>query len=112
MTETAPTRTLPVLPLPQGVVLPGMVVTIALESTEARLAAEGAAASGGELLLVPRIGDRYARVGVVASTESRLTLPGGTDALVVRAARRARVGSAVIGATTALWLAAEPVDEG
>ena len=47
------TRTLPVLPLPDGVVLPGMVVTIALETDEARAAAE-AAGDGGELLLVPR----------------------------------------------------------
>jgi ATP-dependent Lon protease len=108
----APTdnRTLPVLPLPGGVVLPPMVVTIAVESPEAQAAAS--AAAGGQLLLVPRIGDRYARVGAVATIESTGTLPGGTQALVVRATGRAVVGTGVVGTGAGLWVTAEPVDEG
>ncbi|MEX1006673.1 MAG: hypothetical protein WD271_02385, partial [Acidimicrobiia bacterium] len=39
------TLTLPLLPLTSGVVLPQMVVTLAIESPEARDAAEGAHAS-------------------------------------------------------------------
>ncbi len=102
--------TLPVVPLTQGVVLPSMVVTIALETDEAQAAYE-AAADGGRLLLVPRVDGAYARVGVVAQIESTGALPSGTKALVVRALHRATVRAGVVGATDALWLQAEPVTE-
>ncbi|HEY7938362.1 MAG TPA: AAA family ATPase, partial [Acidimicrobiales bacterium] len=102
--------TLPVVPLTQGVVLPSMVVTIALETDEAKAAYE-AAADGGRLLLVPRVDGTYARVGVVAQIESSGALPSGTKALVVRALHRATVRAGVVGATDALWLQAEPVTE-
>src|SRR6478672_5180148 len=104
------TLTLPVLPLTTGVVLPQMVLTVALETDEARAAAK-AAGDDGHLLLVPRIDGRYASVGVVARIESTGTLPNDTPALVIRAVQRARVGSGVIGAGEALWLQAEPVAE-
>src|SRR5438105_8905067 len=106
--------TLPVLPLTSGVVLPQMVVTLALETDEAKAAADAAAEANGELLLVPRFpdGGRYGRVGTVATIENRGTLPGGTPALVVRAVRRAHVGAGVIGTTAALWVHAEPIDDG
>ncbi|HEY4376067.1 MAG TPA: LON peptidase substrate-binding domain-containing protein, partial [Acidimicrobiales bacterium] len=104
------TLTLPVLPLTTGVVLPQMVLTVALESAEAQAAAT-AAGDDGHLLLVPRIDDRYAAVGVVARIESTGTLPNGTDALVIRALHRARVGTGVVGSGEALWLTAEPVDD-
>ena len=48
------TVTLPVLPLTDDVVLPGMVVTLALETSEAKAAADAAAKAGNTLLLVPR----------------------------------------------------------
>jgi ATP-dependent Lon protease len=102
--------TLPVLPLSQGVVLPQMVVTIGLETAEAKAAAE-AADDGGHLLLVPQIEGRSARVGVIASIEDRGQLPDGTPALVIRAERRALVGSGVIGTGDALWVQTEVVDE-
>ncbi|MBA2283828.1 MAG: endopeptidase La [Acidimicrobiia bacterium] len=121
MAETTlpPTRTLPVLPLPNGVVLPLMVVTVAAESDEAKAAADAAACNDGELLLLPRIAgpgesgtDRFARVGVLARVESTGTLPGGTKALVIRATGRAWVGNGVIGATSGLWVSVEPIDDG
>ena len=63
------TMTLPVLPLTNDVVLPGMVVTLALETDEAKAAADAAAKAGNTLLLVPRLPDgRYARVGSGAPT--------------------------------------------
>ncbi len=102
--------TLPVLPLTQGVVLPQMVVTIGLETDEAKAAA-AAAVDGGHLLLVPQIDGRSARVGVIASIEDRGQLPDGTPALVIRAERRALVGSGVIGSGDALWVQTEVVDE-
>jgi ATP-dependent Lon protease len=105
------TLTLPVLPLTSGVVLPQMVITLALETDEARAAAD-AAASTGRLLLVPKFeSGRYARVGTIVAVENRGTLPSGGPALVVRATGRAHVGVGVVGATSALWLHAEPADD-
>jgi len=101
------TLTLPVLPLTTGVVFPQMVVTIAVESDEARAAVE--AASDGTLLLVPRLDGRYSRIGTVAKVESRLTLPNGQAALVVRGESRAHVGAGVVGTGEALWVQAEVV---
>jgi ATP-dependent Lon protease len=103
--------TLPVLPLANGVVLPQMVVTLALETDEAKAAGE-AAAETGQILLVPRFDNgRYGRVGTIANIENRGTLPGGAPALVVRATARAHVGAGVIGTTAALWVGVEPVAE-
>jgi len=110
MTSSTEPNTLPVLPLPDGVVLPPMVITIAVESEEAKAAA-AAATSGGELLLVPKVGDRYARVGTLARIESTGTLPGGTQALVVRATGRAHLGTGVLGTGAGLWVTAEVVPE-
>ncbi|HEX6166654.1 MAG TPA: endopeptidase La, partial [Acidimicrobiales bacterium] len=107
------TLTLPVLPLTDDVVLPGMVVTLALETDEARAAADAAAKAGDTLLLVPRHADgRYARVGTVARIENRGNLPGGMPALVIRATVRAEVGLGVVGETSGLWVHAAPVDDG
>ena len=47
------TQNLPLLPLTSGVVLPGMVFTMALESDEAKAAAEAAGAAEGHFVLVP-----------------------------------------------------------
>jgi ATP-dependent Lon protease len=106
------TLTLPVLPLSSGVVLPQMVITLALETDEARAAADAAASATGQLLLVPKFeSGRYARVGTIVTIENRGTLPSGGPALVVRATGRAHVGVGVVGATSALWVHADPVDE-
>jgi ATP-dependent Lon protease len=106
MNETA--TTYPVLPLTAGVVGPGMVVTIALETPEARTAADEAMEHTGRLLLVPRIDDRFSAVGTVAKIEDTGELPGGGRALVVRGIERAYLGVAEPG-HAALWLTAEPV---
>ena len=111
MAETLETPTLPVLPLPVGVILPSMVVTVALETPEAQAAADAAATGDGHLLIVPRVDGRYASVGVIAKVESTGTLPGGTPALVIRALNRAHVGLGVVGTTDALWVTAEPATE-
>src|SRR5918997_1692154 len=107
------TMTLPVLPLTDDVVLPGMVVTLALETDEAKAAADAASKAGDTLLLVPRHPDgRYARVGTIARIENRGNLPGGMPALVIRATLRAELGLGVIGETSGLWVHASPVDDG
>ena len=89
-------RTLPVLPLTSGVVLPQMVVTLALETGEARAAADAALSGDRRVLLVPRTERGYARVGTLAQIEDAGDLPSGLRALVVRGVQRA-----VIGAETA-----------
>ncbi len=105
-------QTLPVLPLKSGVVLPGMVFTMALESEEATAATEAAASAGGRLLLVPHIDGRYASVGVIAELMERGALPGGLPAIAVRGEQRATIGTGVPGTGEALWVEAEPLDEG
>src|SRR4051794_22391022 len=104
---------LPLLPLTSGVVLPSMVVTLALETDEARAAGEAATSEGGDkrLLLVPRIDGRFATVGTVAAVEQAGELPNGVPALVVRGLHRAHLGGGVTGTGTALWVSAEPIAE-
>src|ERR1700677_4420138 len=104
--------TLPLLPLKSGVILPGMVFTMALESTEARVAVDAARSAGGHLLLVPHIEGRYATVGVIAEVMEEGSLPGGLEAIVIRGDQRATIGTGVPGTGDALWVEAEPLDDG
>ncbi|HEV2758970.1 MAG TPA: endopeptidase La, partial [Acidimicrobiales bacterium] len=104
------TAALPLLPLATGVVLPGMVVTMAIESDEARDAIDATESSDRRVLLVPRIEDRYSRVGTVAKVEDSGELASGLRAVVVRGLHRAVVGIGVPAPTgSALWVQTEPV---
>src|SRR3954452_23324693 len=114
------TRRLPVLSLTDVVVLPGMVVPIELdEPAQAAVDAAKSAHPGddgdadgiGELLLAPRLEDRYSAFGVVATIEQVGRLAGGAPAAVLRAGRRARIGTGVSGPGAALWVQAELVDD-
>jgi ATP-dependent Lon protease len=105
MLETA--RHLPLLPLRGGVVLPEMVVTITLESDEARSAAS--AAADGHVVLVPKLSDRYARVGTIARIEAGGEGRNGA-AVVVRGIGRARIGAGRSGDGGALLVDVEPVE--
>ena len=102
-------QALPLLPLTTGVVLPGMVVTLTIESDEAR-AAVGAAAEGDDALMmtVPRVDGRYAQVGVVAKIEDVGRLRSGVEAVVIRGLRRATVGLGVPGTGEATWVQIGP----
>jgi ATP-dependent Lon protease len=103
---------LPLLPLTTGVVLPGMVVTLTLETDEAHAAAEAAATTDDALLLlVPKVDGTYARVGTVAKIEELGQTRGGVEALVIRGISRAVVGVGVPGTGEAVWVQADPVDE-
>ncbi|WP_156754190.1 endopeptidase La [Actinokineospora pegani] len=109
--------TLPVLPLDDTVLLPGMVVPIPLtggdNANEARSAVD-AARSGAEparVVLVPRLDGRYARVGTVAVVEQVGRLPGGQLAAVVRGTGRVRIGAGTTGPGAALWVRVETLDE-
>ncbi len=102
------TQILPLLPLTTGVVLPGMVVTLTIESEDARTAVSAARATGGELLLVPRVDSRYARVGTVGKVEDVGSLPSGMEAVVIRGLHRATIGAGVPGTGDATWVQVEP----
>ncbi|MBB5077626.1 endopeptidase La [Nonomuraea endophytica] len=104
---------LPVLPLDDEVVLPGMVVPLDLSDSEVRAAIDAAQASGGNkprVLLVPRIDGRYGAIGVQAVVEQVGRLPGGEPAAVVRGVNRVRVGTGTTGPGAALWVEADSVD--
>ncbi len=107
---------LPVLPLDDEVVLPGMVVPLDLSASEVRAAIDAARASGeSTVLLVPRVDGRYGPVGVSAVVEQVGRLPGGEPAAVVRGVDRLRVGTGTTGPGAALWVEAtvlEPVTAG
>jgi ATP-dependent Lon protease len=109
------TLKLPVLPLTDSVVLPGMVVPIRLDQPEPRAAVD-AAQSGSEgerrILLVPRPDGHYdASVGTIAVLEQVGRMPTGEPAAVVRGEQRARIGSGVTGPGAALWVEATPIED-
>jgi len=116
MTETVK---LPVLPLPDSVVLPGMVVPLRLDEPEVQAAVDVATVESGDsvgedrgarrVLLVPRPDGHYAAVGTVAVIEQIGRLPTGEKAAVVRGETRARIGSGVTGPGSALWVEAQVV---
>jgi ATP-dependent Lon protease len=105
------TISLPLLPLTVGVVLPHMVVTLAPDSDESKQAIQAAGAADGQLLLVPLIEGRYARVGTVARVDEVGELPNGQQAVLLRGLSRAVVGSGVAGTGPGLWVQAEPVED-
>ena len=106
------TSALPLLPLESGVVLPGMLITLALETLEARDAVSAATGAGDRIVLVPRQGaGRFARVGTIATIERTGSLPGGTPAVVVSGQQRATLGAATSAGGSALWVDVDPVDE-
>ncbi len=114
---TTEIKNLPVLSLTDSVILPGMVVPIELdESSQAAVDAAQSTGTGqdgnlGELLIAPRLKDRYATYGVVATIEQVGQLAGGAPAAVLRAGRRAKIGTGVTGPGAALWVAAELVED-
>jgi len=104
-------QTLPLLPLTSGVVLPGMMLTLALESDEARAAAEAARAASDRLLLVPHLEGRYSSIGVVAEILERGEIPKGPLAVVLRGVERVHVGAAVPSTGDALWVQVDAVEQ-
>ncbi|HEY0694699.1 MAG TPA: LON peptidase substrate-binding domain-containing protein, partial [Kribbella sp.] len=109
MTETL---NLPVLPLDDVVVLPGMVVPVRLADTEARAAIDAAQASGtDQVLLVPRLDGKYAKAGTLGEIEQIGRLPGGAQAAVIRGVARVQIGAGTTGPGAALWVGATVLDE-
>jgi ATP-dependent Lon protease len=121
MTET---QKLPVLPLTDSVVLPGMVVPIRLDQPEPRAAVDAAQSGSTDVrsgetapgdrrvLLVPRPDGHYASVGTIAVLEQVGRMPTGEPAAVVRGEQRARIGAGVPGPGAALWVEATLLEDG
>jgi ATP-dependent Lon protease len=132
--------TLPVLPLDDAVVLPGMVVPVDLSDGEVRAAVEaaraaahepGIAVAGGSgprkagkprVLLVTRVeaggavgdgagGPTWAAVGTLGVIEQEGRLPGGEPGAVVRAVSRVRIGVGTTGPGAALWVEGARIEE-
>ena len=102
---------LPVLFVAELVVLPGMVVSLELDESSRAAIDAARASSDGRLLVAPRLEDRYASYGVIATVERVGRFSGGSPAAVLKAEQRARIGSGVTGPGAALWVEVELVDE-
>ena len=102
---------LPVLPLADEVVLPGMVAPITLDP-EAQAAVDAAqSAADSRLILVPRIDGAMGAHGLLAVIEQVGRLPNGEPAAVVRGLQRAQIQTGVTGPGAALWVQAAPIDD-
>ncbi|MFI1829028.1 endopeptidase La [Streptomyces sp. NPDC020412] len=110
--------TLPVLPLDDEVVLPGMVVPLDLTDTEVRAAVEAAqaaarpsGASKPRVLLVPRVDGTYAATGVLGTVEQVGRLSDGDPGALIRGRSRVQIGAGTTGPGAALWVEGTAVDE-
>jgi ATP-dependent Lon protease len=103
--------TLPVLPLTDAVLLPGMVIPVTLDITT-QAAIDAARTTGdNQVIAVPRLDGEYSSYGVVALIEKVGRLPSGEPAAVIRGQSRARIGSGVPGPGAALWVEANEQPE-
>ncbi|GGW19162.1 Lon protease [Streptomyces capoamus] len=111
------TLTLPVLPLDDEVVLPGMVVPLDLSDAEVRAAVEAAQAAARsepgkpKVLLVPRVDGTYARTGVLGTVEQVGRLADGDPGALIRGRSRVRIGAGTTGPGAALWVEGARVEE-
>ncbi|MCP3821735.1 endopeptidase La [Streptomyces sp. A3M-1-3] len=116
MASTSASLTLPVLPLDDEVVLPGMVVPLDLSDNDVRAAveaAQAAARAGGKpkVLLVPRVDGTYAATGVLGTVEQVGRLSDGDPGALIRGRSRVKIGAGTTGPGAALWVEGAPVDE-
>ncbi|MCQ0002117.1 endopeptidase La [Streptomyces sudanensis] len=117
MTSTSEPLTLPVLPLDDEVVLPGMVVPLDLSDNEVRAAVEAAQAAVRDgsgkprVLLVPRVDGTYAGIGVLGTVEQVGRLSDGDPGALIRGRARVRIGAGTTGPGAALWVEGTLVEE-
>ncbi|MFB7572218.1 endopeptidase La [Streptomyces sp. NPDC056165] len=109
--------TLPVLPLDDEVVLPGMVVPLDLSHAEVRAAVEAAQAAARDepgkprVLLVPRVEGTYAKTGVLGTVEQVGRLADGDPGALIRGRGRVRIGAGTTGPGAALWVEGTRIEE-
>ncbi len=118
MASTPASLTLPVLPLDDEIVLPGMVVPLDLSENDVRAAVEAAQVAARDtgrkprVLLVPRVDGTYAGIGVLGTVEQVGRLADGHSGALVRGVRRVRIGAGTTGPGAALWVEGSTVEEG
>src|SRR3954471_9668125 len=121
------TERLPLLPLDDTVVLPGMAVPVELTDAEARVAVDAATDQPGPTHVPlappphrphpglgprpPRLDGRYAGIGTVAALDQVGRLPGGQPGALVRGLFRARIGAGTSGPGGALWVEVTPLPD-
>ena len=91
------TRTLPLIPLDDAVVLPNMALAVSISTAEARAAIDDALSGDApaQVVLVTRTDGRFARIGTVAELDGHpAMLPGGIRGVTIRALHRAELGRA------------------
>lgn len=117
MASTSAPLTLPVLPLDEEVVLPGMVVPLDLNDADVRAAVEAAQAAARsepgkpKVLLVPRIDGAYPSTGVLGTVEQVGRLADGDPGALIRGRGRVKIGAGTTGPGAALWVEGTRVDE-
>ncbi|MFV0374034.1 LON peptidase substrate-binding domain-containing protein, partial [Microbacterium sp.] len=93
--DHGPTYELPVLPLDDAVLLPGMSVSFPIVTDEQATAVEHAV--DGRLVAVPRLDGTLATLGTILRITGQVSLPDGTRAVSVEVDGRAELGSAGAG---------------
>jgi ATP-dependent Lon protease len=97
---------LPLIPIEDSVVFPGMTATLALDVGDA-----------DRVFLVPRHGDEFGSVGTVAQVADRMKIPGGVEAITFEGLYRGVAGTATAEADGRLHVEASehrddtPTDE-
>ncbi len=111
--STINSTTLPLLPIPNGVFFPEMVVTVEAQSPGAQAAFAAAADTDGkELVAVPQSGGDYSAIGIVVRIEQQGRVPGGGDGAVLRGLRRVHIGQGETSADGVLHVKVSEIDEG
>src|SRR5215211_5977558 len=77
---------LPLIPIEDSVVFPGMTATLAIDPGET-----------DRVFLVPRHGDEFGSVGTVAQVADRMKIPGGIEAIAFEGLYRGVAGAAATG---------------
>ncbi|MET7438562.1 endopeptidase La [Streptomyces sp. NPDC004082] len=117
MASTSTPLTLPVLPLDDEVVLPGMVVPLDLNDADVRAAVEAAQAAARsepgkpKVLLVPRIDGSYPGTGVLGTVEQVGRLADGDPGALIRGRGRVKIGAGTTGPGAALWVEGTRIEE-
>jgi ATP-dependent Lon protease len=110
MTELT-SELLPILPLDDVVVLPGMTVTLSVDGDSQQAAVAAAQKGNRLLLLVPHVSGTFAPIGTVARVEESGKLPTGAEVSIIKGLHRARLGSGQSDIGGALWVAVEPLPD-
>ena len=107
-----PITFLPVLPLDDAVILPGMNVTLPVTNEEEADAIDNA--GDNPIVLVPRVDGKFTSYGTVAEIDGEMTLPGGMRGVSLKALHRGRLGPAEsspgAGLRVGVWAHRDPDD--